>query len=83
MQVLGQDDLFPLVFEERGGEGEAVAGGGFGPAGAQGALVGDHGGAAGLLDDAVGQAVDVQDLDVLADTGVMDEEVELGLEGFG
>jgi hypothetical protein len=57
--------------------------GGFRPARAEGAIVGDDGGAAGLPDDAVGEAVDVQDFDVLADPGVLDEEAELGLEGFG
>ena len=82
VQVLGQDDLLPLVLEERRGEG-CGCGGGFRPAGAEGPLVGDDGGAAGLLDDAVGEPVDVEDLDVLADPGVTDQQVELGLEGFG
>ena len=36
-----------------------------------------------LVGGAVGEAVDVQDLDVLADTGFMDEEVELGAQGVG
>jgi hypothetical protein len=81
VQVLGQDDLFPLVLEERRGEGCGC--GGIRPAEAEGALVGDDGGAAGLPDDAVGEAIDVQDLDLLADPGVRDEEAELGLEGFG
>ena len=81
MQVLGQDDLLPLVLEERWSEW--CLGCGFFPAGAEGALVGDDRGAAGLPDDAVGEAVDVQDLDLLADPGVLDEEAELGLEGFG
>jgi hypothetical protein len=47
VQVLGQDDLLPLVSEECG-EGSGF-GGGFGPAGAEGALVGDDGGVLGRV----------------------------------
>ena len=82
-QILGQDDLFPLVLAERRGEGQPGLGGGLRPAGAQHPLVRDDGSAAGLLDDAVGQPVHVQHLDPAAHADVADQQVELGRQGVG
>ena len=46
-------------------------------------LVGDGRGAPGLLDDAVGEPVHVEDLNTAADGGVLDEQGELRVEGLG
>ena len=82
-QVLGQDDLLPLVLAERRGEVEPGLRDGLGPAVAQHPLVRDDGRAAGLPDDAVGQPVHVEHLDLLAHVDVPDEQVELGGQGAG
>ena len=65
-QVLGQDDLFPLVLEEGRGEIQPEGRRCLGPAGAQHPLIRDDRSAAGLLDDAVRQPVHVADLDLAA-----------------
>ena len=83
VQVLGQDDLLPLVLQERRGEGQPGVGGSLRPEAAQYPLVRDDGSAAGLLDDAVGQPVNVEHLDPAAHVGVPDQQVKLGVEGFG
>ena len=83
VQVLGQDDLLPLVLQERRGEVEAGVGGGLRPASSQLSLVGDGRRAAGLLDHAVGQPVHVEHLDPAAHGGIVDQQVELGAERFG
>ena len=81
--VLGQEDLLPLVLAERRGKAQPGVCGGFGPAVEQHPLVRDDRSAAGLLDDAVGQPVDVEHLDLLAHLGVPDQQVELGGQGVG
>ena len=79
-QVLGQDDLLPLVLQERRGEVEAGVRGGLRPANSQLPLVGEDRRAAGLLDHAIGQPVHVEHLDPVAYRGVGDQQVELGVE---
>ena len=73
----------PLVLQERRGEGQPGLGGGLRPAGAQHPLVRDDRRAAGLLEDAVGQPVDVEDLDLPAHLEVTDQQVELGVQDVG
>jgi hypothetical protein len=83
VQVLGQDDLLPLVLQERRGEVEAGVRGGLRPADSQLSLVGEDRRAAGLLDHAIGQPVHVEHLDPVAYRGVGDQQVELGVERVG
>ena len=54
-----------------------------GPLMAQFPDIGDGRGTAGVLDDPVGQPVDVEHLDTAADTSVLDEQGELGVESLG
>ncbi len=81
-QVLAEDDLLPFVHEETGGE---TANPGVGcrrrEAFSHGGSLGDPGAAVRLAVDAVGQLVDVDDLDTVSDALVSDQEGELGLEG--
>ena len=81
--VLGQEDLLPLVLAERRGKTQPGVRGGFGPPVQQHPLVRDDRSPAGLLDDAVGQPVDVEYLDLLAHLGVPDQQVELGAQRAG
>ena len=83
MQVLRQDDLLPLVLQERGGERQPGIGGSIRPASAQLSLVRDDGTAAGLLNHAVGQPVHIEHLDPAAHGGIGDQQVKLGAERFG
>ena len=80
-QILRQDDLIPLVLEKGRGEIQAERRRCLRPAGAQQPLVRDDRSAVGRHDDAVGQPVDVADLDLAADRGVADQQVKLGLQG--
>jgi len=83
VQVLREDDLLPLVLQERGGEVQPGIGGGLRPARAQLPLVRNDGIASGLLDHAIGQPVHVEHLDPAAHSGVLDQQVQLSVERFG
>ena len=83
VQILAQDDLLPFVLQEHGGERQPGVGCCLRPPRAQLPVIGDAGAAAGLLDDAVGQPVHVEDLDAAADGGILDEQGELGVESLG
>ena len=69
-------------FRNAGVKVQPGGGGRLRPAGAQHPFVGDDGSAAGLLDDAVGQPVDVEHLDLAAHVGVADQQVKLGAAGL-
>ncbi len=83
VQILRQDDLLPLVLQERGGERQPGISGSLRPASAQLSLVRDDGTAAGLLDDAICQPVHIEHLDPAAHGGIGDQQVKLGAERFG
>ena len=82
-QALGQDDLLPLVPQERGSEGRAGGLGRLCPAGLLHPAVRDDRRAAGQLDHAVGQPVHVEHLDPVPHRQVLDQQVELGGQGHG
>ena len=82
-QVLAENDLLPFVLEEHRGERQPGVGCCLRPPLVQRPLVGDGRGAPGLLDDAVGEPVHVEDLDTAADSGVLDEQGELRVQGLG
>ena len=80
-QVLGENHLLPLAIEKRRGERQARLCCGVCPQVGQ-LLALDDGGAsaAGLLDDAVGEPVDVEELDLAAYVAGVHEKSELRVE---